>query len=957
MRNRVLLAGLAWASSSAGVPAQPPGEPAAQPAKPAPDLFREAEALIRDGRFDAAAVKLKQFLDAGPTDADFLALSRTDPAAFDKLLNVVTWSEDPAANAEAVKTRDAVIARARQAFQSRVKDERRVRQLARNLGGIREERVFATSELGRLGPAVLPVIIDELRNSQDAEYKAGVFETARTLPADFVPGFLTAAENLPAESRIGLLRAVVNRSDVLSLVSEAETDFSPHLWHAANAEDATVKAFAAVQLDRLSGGRAGRLKAEDELARLAEPFVNRTARFRGGDRPTLWGWDAERQTVVAVPATKPEAEEFFAVRNLRWALEKNPNCPEAQELFLTVTTERAVERAGLRDLASADPTLYRILAAAPSGTLVSLLDRALSEKRTSLAVGLSAVLALRGDRAAATSTVNRPAVLVRALDYPDFRVQFAAAQGLLRAGNTAQHGKNARIVEVLTRAAAAEPDAPGGASIGRALVADPLDVRGDKTARYLRQMGYSVERLSSGRALIRRAGRAADYDLIVIDRHIAAPTVSDTLAQLRSDVTAGGRPVVLVASGDRPAPVGVEPLLARLAALALLLPDELDARNPIKVPPPFSYDPRRAVIDEDKERADRRAVRDRELSLLLDRRLAKLQQFVAAADLPPSPALADRLTDRLPHLLLTGFVTKYGVSAESAPRTFARLQYHADILARRPVSEAALNRLPVSGLERLVETLENSLQEKAEFDQLVVGLMATVPTAGPSADELRAADALGRLAKLYPAVSVIPEPFTPGVASPAVGFGFRQEIGEATRQPANQPVAPDLRRALAKQAVGWLRALAVGENPGYDIRPAEPALRQALRDDELAPDAIDAVGKIGSAEAQQDLVNVALSLGRPLPLRVRAARAAARHVQTFGRLAGGGQAADVAKQAAAEADPELRANLLLVDQLLAGKPGDLGRLMSAYPAPLPNPPAAAPAEPKPEEKKPDEKKD
>lgn len=967
VRNRVLLAGLAWVGFAGGVPAQPPEPPApgAVAPKPPADLFREAQALIRDGRFDVAAERLKAFLAANPADADFLALTRTDPAAFDKLRNVAVWSDDPAANAEAVKARDAVIARADQAFKAASKDEKRIRQLVQNLGGIREERVFAVQELSKLGTAPVPVAVDELRVTQDAELRTGIYEAVRSLPAETVPGFLAATDGLPGEAKLGILRAVVGRPDVLTLVATAETDFTPYLWHysgEAGGDRGPLRAFARTQLDQLSGGRAGRLKAEDELARLARPFADHTARFRGGDRPTLWAWNPAKNGVEAVPATRAEAEEYFAVRTLRWALERNPNDPAAQELFLAVTTERAVERAELRDLAAADPTLYRILAAAPANTLIGLLDRALADKRTSLAVGLTQVLAARGDRAAAdTGDPARPAVLVRALDYPDFRVQFAAAQGLLRAPGAAGHGKQARIVEILKRAAAAETEAPGSKAVGRALVADPVDTRGEKTARYLRQLGYTVERLPTGRSLVRRAAAAADYDLIVIDRHLAAPTVADTLAQLRTDATAGRRPVMLVASADAPAPVGVEQLLARLAALAVMLPDDLDRRQPVAVEPPFTFDPRRPVTDEAAERAAIAARRDRQLLLLFDRRLARLRQFVQAAELPASQPLQARLEDRLPQLVLAGLSAKYGISPGSAPRTFDRVQYYDGRLATQPVVVDALNQLPTTGLARLVESLEGTLADRREFEALTARLMATVGRPGMTAEEMKVEEGLNRLAKLYPAVTVIPEPFAVGEVSPdGISYGFTQDVAVATRQPAAKPVPPAAKKATAKQAVRWLRALAVGENPGFDIRPAEPALRQALRDDELAGDAIDAVAKIPSAEAQQDLLNLALSMGRPMPLRVEAAAATARHMQTYGRFVAPAQAADVVKMAASEADTALRANLLVIEQLASAKPGDLGRLMTAYPAPLPKPPAPPAAEgqdKKPDDKKSDDKKE
>ena len=49
-------------------------------------------------------------------------------------------------------------------------------------------------------------------------------------------------------------------------------------------------------------------------------------------------------------------------------------------------------------------------------------------------------------------------MLVKALDYPDRRVQLAAADALLRLPSTNVHTAHARIVEVLRRALAADAE-------------------------------------------------------------------------------------------------------------------------------------------------------------------------------------------------------------------------------------------------------------------------------------------------------------------------------------------------------------------------------------------------------------------------------------------------------------------------------------------------------------------
>ena len=85
----------------------------------------------------------------------------------------------------------------------------------------------------------------------------------------------------------------------------------------------------------------------------------------------------------------------------------------------------------------------------------------------------------------------------------------------------------------------------------------------------------------------------------------------------------------------------------------------------------------------------------------------------------------------------------------------------------------------------------------------------------------------------------------------------------------------------------WLRKMAVGEISGYDVRPAEAAIRYALFSDDLAPLAIDALAHVPSKEAQLDLANLAVAPERPVPVRSQAAIALVKHIQTYGRFVTG----------------------------------------------------------------------
>ena len=69
---------------------------------------------------------------------------------------------------------------------------------------------------------------------------------------------------------------------------------------------------------------------------------------------------------------------------------------------------------------------------------------------------------------------------------------------------------------------------------------------------HLRGLGYEVEQFTHGRDLLRRIGRASDFDIILIDHHTANPELIDLIAQLRIGCESRRAPVFVIASADKP---------------------------------------------------------------------------------------------------------------------------------------------------------------------------------------------------------------------------------------------------------------------------------------------------------------------------------------------------------------------------------------------------------------------
>ena len=153
-----------------------------------------------------------------------------------------------------------------------------------------------------------------------------------------------------------------------------------------------------------------------------------------------------------------------------------------------------------------------------------------------------------------------------------------------------------------------------------------------------------------------------------------------------------------------------------------------------------------------------------------------------------------------------------------------------------------------------------------------------------------------------------------------------------------------------KQAVDWLRKMAIGDITGYEIASAEKELRAALRVDDLADSAIDAVARFSSAGAQEDLLVYVLNGTHPVPLRTKAADAVIRHIQTNGNSIPKTLLPALIEQSGTVPDLALRGKLLTLKGMLAFQAGDFVYQLKNYNPPLVPPPPAKTPEKEPEKK-------
>jgi CheY-like chemotaxis protein len=943
------------------------GEVSAQDAKPASkaiQLYGQFRELMTEGKYDIAVSFLQAFLDANPTDQELLDLEKKyGTTAFTQLRAVPKWSDDVKTDKKARENAEEVIKRARAAGEKLLYDPARVQKYIRNLGATYEERVFAEIELRRTGEFAVPYMVEEFRISREKEIIDGILGAIPKLEGHTMAGWIAAFDIFTRDQQYAVLNAIASRPDVLTLQSVAQTDLSPFLWRvmALPPDQApTLRAAAESLLNRLHPGLKAQSKLPDaELVKLAHTFYDHTARYAAaksnpdGSPATVPLWvadtkNADRMTVKKIEdVPSGQADEYYGLRYARWALEQKPDYEPAQGLILAIAAERAIERAKYGNLAKAEPAVFKLLSDAPSAVLNEQLNRGLNQKKTALVLAMIQVLGDRGDRDAATPPAGnppRPALLVKALSYPDPQVQITAANAVLRSPVPVPPEVKGQIVDILRRAAGADPGTPANAK-GTALIADPNKIRADSTAVLLRGLGYDVEVFLSGRDLLRRVDRASDFDVIFIDHHTANPELIDLVGQLRADVKSGNRPTFVVASADKPRVPTFDQILVRFSALMATTENEVVTIEPVYVPD---------TRDSAEVIANRRRVvgekRDGVLRSTVATRMARMNRVIDSTGINLTENQKLLLQLRLELMTYAILAQEFPISPESSPDTAKRIAQIRKQIEVQPPSAPYGVGLATSDMIKLMERFEADLARvptaKKRFETVYAKL--DLADLGIEIETFRdpiLEAKLGRTLRNYPTVRIIPELYG--------RFALASDLEAAQADPGQAPRDPAEKKAAQKLAVQWLRQMAIGELTGYDVKSAEPELRDALRVDDLAESAIEAVARFPSAEAQQSLLAVALNGTRPLPIRSKAADAVIRHVQANGKLVPKSQVDSVVDEADKEPDLVLRGKLLTLKGMLAYNAGNFLNQLKGYDPPLmPTPAKLPPKDPKAPDAKP-----
>jgi hypothetical protein len=551
-------------SPSAGQDKDQPKKDKALPAEPPPkerddyrQYFKKPETIneywkamqfeIELGEYGLAAKHLRGLLAKPPTDEDLIQLeAKYGTAAFMKLRTIRRWSDKDAEQKQALDDVEELNRLVVAAVKKKLADRDRIVKLVRALNAEPEEATFAFKELYPYRGAVVPVLIDEMKPLPAGDERRKLKRALTRFAPDVVPPLVAALDSNDTDLIIDVIGVLMDRR---------AREVVPYLWylsaspdHSERVHEKATEALAFL----LDVPRSKLPPAKVALAREAERYRQHQVPFLDPAAVLVWRWDPKAGIVRGwpgaefVPATK--AEEYWGLRFAREALAIDPSFRPAQETLLALALEKALEADDLsRPLSKVSPAVHELVTTINPDVIVAVLEKALTEQRSTVALGCVRALGELAEVRASKPTGHGEPALVRALDYGDKRVQMAAAESLLRMPSPPSSQATQRILKILARNLA---DAGREAALPRALVASGDDDARLRIGAAVTKAGFEPVPVKTGRDALRRINARNDISAIVLESTLPDPGLASFLAQVKADVNAGRLPVILIAVPD-----------------------------------------------------------------------------------------------------------------------------------------------------------------------------------------------------------------------------------------------------------------------------------------------------------------------------------------------------------------------------------------------------------------------
>ena len=470
-------------------------------------------------------------MELKPDDQTLLDLRlKYGPAEFLKMANI---KELQPVSGDLLETVNRLMA-------ARAGDPERIAKLVADMSGSDEERLLAEQELKNGGQAIIVPLLNLLQHDPTPKQERDILHIL-TLLGHRAEAPLVAALDIPDDDvRAGVISVLghVGSHDTLS-----------HLWYFANSPQvpAGVKTAAHDAIARIAKMDAGRLAQSPVDSVVSE--LNRLARLHYQNKydwkvdadgnVSMWLWKREAESVVLAKIPPRVASSILGSKFARQALSLSPERRDIQVLFLSMTLAAEGMLAGWdRPLPTGPGTAHDLSLVAGEDVVADVLREALKGGQIPNAVAALRVLGQIGTlRMVRSADADRSPVLA-ALNYPDTRVQFAAAGTVMQLDPQAKFPGVNRVIAILARALTGQ-----GKPV--ALVVDPNSDRASQLAGILNEIGYVPQLRSTGREGFRFAAENADVEIAFIHPSTIKWALTETIANFRADSRTASIPIIL----------------------------------------------------------------------------------------------------------------------------------------------------------------------------------------------------------------------------------------------------------------------------------------------------------------------------------------------------------------------------------------------------------------------------
>jgi hypothetical protein len=332
-----------------------------------------------------------------------------------------------------------------------IRNAARIQESIDLLQGTTRQRILAEKRLKEAGEYAVPALLKTLHNSTDTQTLRTVREMLVSIQRDAVLPLSVALPHLDSNSKVLVVKVLGEigykhaAPALIEMLNDAEE--SPAVLDAVKKTLGQLEIAEDVDPSVLNTVVANQF-FEEKTSVMPQPI---------GGANLFWEWDSQQQ-LVPLDVPQEVFGDVMAMYFASQALGLNPENESAMSVFVAANLRRDRDLAGQNDLVYGNlpysPEFYATVFGPKVAQLV--LDVALA--RSDSALALEAISAL-SETAGAESLLSGEKPLIKAMFYPDRRVQYEAALTLASTLPTISFSGSYRVVPLLASAVRSGGDA------------------------------------------------------------------------------------------------------------------------------------------------------------------------------------------------------------------------------------------------------------------------------------------------------------------------------------------------------------------------------------------------------------------------------------------------------------------------------------------------------------------